>query len=461
MKLTPLQFKALGVGPSRRECIRLGVATLLAGGMVRAKPVKRPAKAKQVLVLFTAGGMSQFETWDPKPNAPEEIRGEFGSIATAVPGLRFGEHLPKLAKLADKLTVLKSMTHDDIDHGSACYLALTGQFHPRKSSNPGPSPNDFPTLGAILQRVRPHPELPASAVHVNGPVQLPLLPGPGNGAGLLGRAYDPFTLNDPGDAATVLQNLGLSIGVSPRRHENRRGLLEQLDRREELGDSHPQSVQAAYDFLSTKTIRNAFDLSQEPASLHEAYGKYRSGQTCLLARRLVEAGVPWVTAFFNHSMRGQDREPNNTEVYGWDTHNDIFLSLKEHLLPRFDHSFAALLQDMDDRGLLKDTLVACIGEFGRAPQVAVEKSFKGTLPGRRHWGACYSVVLAGAGIQRGAVYGASDKQGAYPQSHPVTPGDLVATLFDALGIDPASHYTDATNRPYTIASGQPVTGLFG
>jgi hypothetical protein len=180
-----------------------------------------------------------------------------------------------------------------------------------------------------------------------------------------------------------------------------------------------------------------------------------------LARRLVEAGVPWVTVFFNHNIRGQDDRPDDTDEYGWDTHNDIFDAMRTHLLPRFDHSFTALLEDLGQRGMLKDTLVVCMGEFGRAPRVAVEKTFKGSSPGRKHWAACYSVVLAGAGVTPGAIYGASDRHGAYPKANPVTPGDLSATLFHALGVDPAGHYRDGTDRPYRIADGRPVTGLFG
>jgi hypothetical protein len=180
-----------------------------------------------------------------------------------------------------------------------------------------------------------------------------------------------------------------------------------------------------------------------------------------LARRLVEAGVPWITVFFNHNIRGQDDHPELADEYGWDTHNDIFVTMRELLLPSFDHSFSALLEDLEARGLLKDTLVVCMGEFGRAPLVAVERSFKGRSPGRKHWAQCYSVVLAGAGIRRGAVYGASDRHGAYPQANPVTPGDLAATLFHALGIPADTQFTDLTNRPHRATSGNPVTAEYG
>ena len=180
-----------------------------------------------------------------------------------------------------------------------------------------------------------------------------------------------------------------------------------------------------------------------------------------MARRLVEAGVPWITVFFNHGIRGQDDHPDDTDEYGWDTHNDIFEAMQRHLLPRFDVSLSALLEDLEARGLLRDTLVVVMGEFGRAPRVAVEKTFAGRgSPGRKHWAACYSVVLAGAGVTPGAVFGTSDRFAAYPQSDPVTPGDLTATLFHALGVDPSGHYTDPTDRPYRIAAGDPVVRLF-
>jgi hypothetical protein len=396
-----------------------------------------------VLVVFAPGGQSQFETWDPKPNAPEEIRGAFGTIATQTPGLRIGEHLPKLATLSDKYAVVRSLTHDDVDHGSACYLALTGQFHPRKSSNPSVSPNDFPTLGAIVHRVRPSDRFPRSAVYLNGPILLP----------------DPLFLGDPSETKEFVSGLTLPDEVADDRLAARRQLVRTLDR-SSLADQHLATVRVANDLLDSARVREAFDLSREPDKVRDAYGRYRAGQTCLLARRLVEAGVPWVTAFFNHTIRGQDTHPETTDAYGWDTHNDIFAALKDHLLPRFDQTFSTLLKDLEDRGLLQDTLVVCMGEFGRAPRVALEKNFTGTSPGRKHWAGSYSAVLAGAGVRGGAVYGSSDRNAAYPQSDPVTPGDFTATLFHALGIDPSDHYTDAANRPYRIATGDPITKLF-
>ena len=460
--MLPFAASAVPVGslPSRRDWLALGIPALLAGHL-SAIPKQVRQRAKSVLIVFASGGQSQLETWDPKPHAPAEIRGAFGSIPTSVPGVRFCEHLPEVAKLANKLTVVRSMTHDDLDHGSACYLALTGQFHPRKSSNPPASRSDFPTLGAVVHRVRPSDRFPHSAVHVNGPILLPELTGPGNTAGFLGRKYDPFVVPDPTDTATLVNGLTRASDVPGERASSRRELLARLDARPAIAQRHAASTAAAFEVLDSPAVRDAFDLDREPAKVRDRYGRYRAGQACLLARRLVEAGVPWVTAFFNHSIRGQDKFPTDTDAYGWDTHNDIFEAMKDHLLPRFDRTFAALLTDLDARGLLKETLVVAMGEFGRSPVVALEKNFDGTTPGRKHWGGCYSVVLAGAGIGEGAVYGSSDRRAAYPQADPVTPGDLTATLLHALGLDPAGHYTDAANRPYRLATGDPVTKLFG
>jgi hypothetical protein len=231
-------------------------------------------------------------------------------------------------------------------------------------------------------------------------------------------------------------------------------------------EADPQMLQMngiyrqAFELLASPRGRQAFDLAAEPPALRDRYGRNRTGQACLLARRLVEAGVPWITVVATHTNRGQDKYPEDTDAYGWDTHNDIFDSLKTHLLPRFDQSFSALLEDLDRRGLLDETLVVCMGEFGRAPLVAFEAKFAGQSPGRKHWANVYSIVMAGAGIGRGRTYGASDRIGARPYESPVTPGDIAATMFSALGIDPASHYTDPTGRPLAIATGKPLAGLY-
>lgn len=457
-----------GSPPTRRDWLRIGLPTLGAATLFQrhlrvasAAPTAHRRRAKSVLVIFCSGGQSQYETWDPKPNAPAEVRGEFASIPTTVPGVRLCEHLPKVAKLAHRFLIVRSMTHDDVDHGSACYLSLTGQFHPQKSSNPPPRPTDFPALGAVLHRVRPERRFPHAAFHVNGPLLAPREHAPGQFGGFLGRGYDPIELGPVDKSNAILAGLHAPDDVDRERDLARRGLLDQLDARYTLpAPGHRELRRQAHELIDKPEIQRAFDLSQEPAALRDRYGRYRSGQACLLGRRLVEAGVPWVTVFFNHNIRGQDEMPWEPDEYGWDTHNDLFRDMKEILLPRFDQSFSALLDDLHERGLLKETLVVVLGEFGRAPLVAREKTFAGSSPGRKHWGQCYSIVLAGAGITPGAVYGSSDRLGAYPATHPVSPPDLFATLFGALGLPAETHYTDLTGRPYRLTTGQPIRALF-
>jgi len=449
--------------PTRRDVLRLTFPAALGTAFTHAcaqASTHGPGfgRAKSVLVVFTPGGQSQLDTWDPKPNAPEEIRGAFRTIGTSVTGLRVCEHLPALAKLANRYAVLRSMTHDDLDHGSACYLALTGQFHPRKSSNPPPRPTDFPALGAVLKRHRPAKHFPHTAVNVNGPLLAPKEVSPGQYGGFLGRAYEPAELGDVTQSERLLGSLDLPDDVSADRLSSRRELLGKLDA---AAINDPLS-RKAFELVNAPHVRAALDLERETTKLRDRYGRHRSGQACLMARRLVEAGVPWITVFFNHGIRGQDDAPDTTDEYGWDTHNDIFDAMRTHLLPRFDSSVSTLLDDLQQRGLLDSTLVVIMGEFGRAPLVAIEKTFAGQgSPGRKHWAACYSVVLAGAGVTPGAIYGASDRHAAYPQADPTTPGDLAATMFHALGIAGDSHYTDPTDRPYRMTTGNPVTKLFG
>lgn len=461
------------VGISRREWLRLGgLAGLgLLTSRVQASPAARLVpgfgRARSILVVYTSGGMSQLDTWDPKPDAPEEIRGAFATVPTRVPGTRFCEHLPRVAALADRFTLVRTISHDDTDHGSATYLALTGHFHARKSSNPLPRPGDLPTFGSLLHRVRPAREFPCSAVHVNGPVLVPEIVAPGQFAGLLGRGCEPLTLGDVTQGPVEVAGLEPFPDLPPVRLRERETLLQSLDgyRRDlaarpaarDMGEMY----RSAYAFLDSPIGRDAFDLGREPRGVRERYGLHRSGQACLLARRLIEAGVPYVCAFFNHTIRGQDRDPRDTELYGWDTHNDIFDSLRDHLLPRFDQSFATLLQDLEQRGLLEQTLVVVMGEFGRAPLVALEPTFAGAAPGRKHWAQVYSVLLAGAGVSRGGLVGASDRQAAYPRTRPIPPWDLNATMFHALGIDPAGHFRDSEDRPYLLCQGQPIAEAYG
>lgn len=423
-------------------------------------------RARAVIFVVANGGQSQIDTWDPKPLAPLEIRGEFQPIATATPGTLLCEHLPHLAALTDRFAIIRSMSHEDLDHGSALYLTLTGMYHARRSSNPPPAETDWPTHGAVVKRLKPAQQFIDSAVHINGPALIPINVGPGQNAGFLGPDYHPLLLGDVTAQDTVLPGLAVLPDVTVARRETRKQLLERLEQRlHHLPDSRSTYeyrllAERAYDLLARPEVQHAFDLEREAPATRLRYGLDRSGQACLLARRLVEAGVTWITVFWNHSGRGQDLAPHDPIQYGWDTHNDIFYALREHLLPRFDRSFSALLEDLHQRGLLDQTLVVCAGEFGRAPLVALEKRFAGESPGRKHWSSCYSVVCAGAGVRGGLVLGSSDNRGAYPTSEKFGPWDLTATMFSALGIDPQGHFTTKSGQQFPLTGGRPIEALY-
>jgi uncharacterized protein (DUF1501 family) len=282
----------------------------------------------------------------------------------------------------------------------------------------------------------------------------------------LGRAYEPLVVGDPNSAAGAIPGLVAQEGLPTIRHNDRLSLKQALDHYAQRLEADPRALdmsrqfQQAYALLASPAAREAFNLDAEPAAIRDRYGRHRSGQALLLARRLVEAGVPYINVIWNHSNRGQDDAPDDTDLYGWDTHNDIFAALKDRLLPRFDESFSALIEDLDQRGLLSQTLVVCMGEFGRAPRVALEPKFAGATPGRKHWASVYSIVASGAGVSRGAVLGASDRLGGEPVTDKYGPWDVAATMYSALGIDPRGHYTDTFGRPYLITSGRPIEALY-
>jgi hypothetical protein len=464
---------------SRREWLRIGglaglnwalpglIPQRAAAESITSSTVPGFGKAKSVIVVFASGGQSQIDMWDPKPDAPEEIRGAFGSINTAVPGVRFSEHMPQIARIADKLCIVRSMAHEDLDHGSAFYLSMTGRYHRRRSGNPLPSPEDMPCHGAVLHRVRPNSAFSQTAIHLNGPAEVPLIIAPGQFGGFLGRGYDPLTLGDVTKDEIAVPSLLPHADVPSIRMESRQSLLQAVEQNMRLMEHQKPGLDKtvlydqAFRMLARQGAREAFDLSKEPDELRDRYGRNRSGQACLLARRLVQAGVPLVTVIWSHNNRGQDIDPTNTDLYGWDNHNDIFEGLRNHLLPRFDRGFSALIEDLDQKGMLDDTLVICMGEFGRAPLVALERNFAGATPGRKHWSWVYSIAIAGAGVQRGAVVGESDSRGAYPRTEQYGPWDVMATMFSALGIDPHQHYFDPVNRPIQICDGRVMDALYG
>jgi hypothetical protein len=487
MVKTRLPLSGLATCSTRRQWLTLGVSVaigscsrrLVAEDLNPAAPGTRGwNRAKSVVVIFANGGQSQLDMWDPKPLAPVEVRGEFSTIATRVPGMAFGEHLPRLAAIADRFTVLRSMSHEDLDHGSAAYLALTGFYHQRRSGNPSPSPNDLPTLGAVIRRVARRNDLVAEAVHLNSPALVPREPAPGQFSGILGPANEPLSFDDVRDDRDSVEQSaeptaagGLVTGLADReqlpkpRFGDRLSLKQDLDTLSPLGND-PRAAELrqryleAHDILVSTRAREAFQLSLEPRTLRDQYGLHRSGQALLLARRLVEAGLPFIQVFWNQSNRGQDHEPHRTDAYGWDTHNDIFDALRERLLPRFDQGLATFLLDLEQRGLLDQTLVICMGEFGRAPRVALERNFAGTSPGRKHWPNVYSILLTGAGVARGAVVGASDRLGGEPITQRYGPWDVSATILHALGIDPRTHYVDPLGRPLPVSQGLPIEAIY-
>jgi hypothetical protein len=428
-------------------------------GLLRAREIapRSPqggfGRAKSCILIFLWGGPSQLDTWDPKPSAPEDIRGPFRAIATSVPGISISEHFPLLAQQVHRLAIVRSLNHDDAAHLSTAHRLLTGHLAPTPYSDAaGPSPRDWPHLGALVSKLRPTPGALPSAVNMPWTVMHPAAPGgkaPGQDAGWLGKAYDPFHLEgDPNRAGFHVDGLDLPDGISQRRLARRRTLVEELVGASGLSGQTPHSwdgyQQRALDGLISAEARGAFLIDREDPRLRDRYGRHIHGQCLLLARRLIEAGVGLVTVNWH-----------NDGHFFWDTHGDNFNQLKNRLMPPADQGFSALLEDLDCRGLLDETLVVWVGEFGRTPRIIKANS------GREHWPHCYSAVLAGAGVRRGSVFGSSDRWAAYPASDPVSPDDLGATILFALGIEPATMVKDALDRPLKINDGSPLLALFG
>ncbi|MBI3467055.1 MAG: DUF1501 domain-containing protein [Planctomycetes bacterium] len=417
--------------------------------------------AKACIFIFNFGGPSQLETWDLKPDAPEGIRGEFRPIRTSVPGTFISEHLPRLARLAHQYAIIRSMAHQDIEHQSGGYTGLTGHRHPNPRVFAVPTPEDAPPYGSVVSKVRPATGLVPS--FVSFPTTLfDAVIIPGQTAGWLGKNHDPLHIRqDPNDPSFSVRELALIEGVSAARLADRRRLLEGLEQR----DPSPQFAesrhgfdlfyQRAFQLLSSNATHSAFHVHREPAPVRDRYGRTTFGQCCLLARRLVEAGVPVVSIYFcSGGLTGlQASRP-------WDTHEGNFARLKNDLLPVTDQALAALLEDLEQRGLLKETLVAWIGEFGRTPRIGARSSPNGAKPdGRDHWPYCYSAVLAGGGIGGGRTHGASDRSAGHPADSPVSPADFAATIYHCLGVDPHGEITDQLNRPVRICEGTPVRAL--
>jgi hypothetical protein len=459
---------------SRREFLRagglslmgLGLPTLLrARGASAAVPSASFGKAKACILLFMWGGPAQQETWDLKPEAPENVRGEFRPIATEVPGIAISEHFPLLARQTRRLAIIRSVHHADVNHTTATHALLTGR--PILPGTEGRPDLQWPHYGAVLaqrNRGRERSVLPPF-------VQFrPTIPdgaprfvesSAGQGAGWLGPTLDPFTIDhDPSRPDYRVGELRLPEEVGSGRFEDRRRLLDVIEQQARDFDRAAQvgAMQGHYaracEMLTARRALEAFDLEQEDPRLRARYGLHPHGQAVLQARRLVEAGVPIVTVFW------QNDGLTNVSVY-WDTHNRNFIDLKTRLMPAADQAFSALLDDLEARGLLDETLVVWTGEFGRTPRVGqgVVGGAGAGRDGRDHWPHCFTTVLAGAGIRGGTVHGASDRWAAHPARDAVTPADVAATVYHALGVDPALELQDSLGRPQQLCPGEAIGSI--
>ncbi len=418
-----------------------------------ANSVSGFGKAKRCIFLFMWGGPSHLDTFDLKPDAPTDIRGPFQPIATSAPGVQICEHFQHLSKRMHKVSLIRSLTHDDPAHLSSAHATLTGNLAPvvRSDAEP-PSQRDSPHLGSVIAKLLPASHLP-TFVTVPWICSHPAAPGgqaPGQTAGWLGKRYSPLLLTgDPSVPGWKIPELSLLDTITADRLDAHRDLLRQVDAARvgldlagTVGEVDALRKQS-FDLLSSATVRRAFDLSQESDSTRDRYGRNIHGQCVLLARRLVEHGVPVVSVNWH-----------NDDKAFWDTHGNNFNRLKDDLIPPADQALAALLGDLEERRMLNDTLICWVGEFGRKPQITPGNA------GREHWPGCYSGLLAGAGIAGGAVYGASDTLGLAPSTDPVGPLDYAATVYHALGIPPDSTVTDRLGRPIAVCQGRVIHELW-
>lgn len=461
---------------TRRKLLQFagdGYLGLNLGGLWQAqaaasKTAAHPKPIRACILVFYYGGPSHLDTYDMKPDAPAEVRGEFKPISTSVPGLSVCEHLPRMARLMHKVALVRSVHHGARLHDSASIHALTG----RPLDGPdrellSPQPQFYPSLGSAVAYMRrqrtcdvPLVSLPFTFHNVHDV--------PCQGGGILGSAFDPLRIEaDPAKRRYRAAILRRAAELDRGRFAGRRERLAAMnDRTTPAAGSLSGLYEKAYRLLDSEAIHRAVDITQESRVMRERYGfgaepvavgegggggngaemgyaRQLRGQNLLLARRLVEAGVPFVNVY-DFKQQGQN----------WDAHFKCANQHKTHLLPQADQGLSALIEDLDTRGLLESTLVVAMGEFGRTPKINAEG-------GRDHWPDCYTVLLAGGGVQGGAMYGASDKIGAYPAIDPVTPGDLAATIFARFGINPASEIRDSFGRPHRLAAGEPIERLFG
>src|SRR5438309_4761660 len=470
-------------GITRRELLRVGGSAVLGMGLADIFGLQQATanqgisggpgfgKAKSVILLYLQGGPSHLDLWDPKDDVPDKVRSVFKAIDTKLPGVKVTELMPKFAQVLDKLTLIRSMSYTPVglfNHTAAIYQMLTGytadKVSPSGQLEP-PSPKDFPNVGSNIVRLKPPvvPMLPF--VMLPRPLQESNVVGKGGTAGFLGRAYDPYYLYPPGDDLDMnkmehikIDDLRLRQEVSSRRLERRAKMREIINE----GMPALEKATAKYDLdeyygkalglVLSGRARNAFDLSREKRELRERYGMNTFGQSCLLARRLIEAGTRFVEVNWPKVA--------NSDNHSWDVHVGLTKRMKEQSGPMLDAGLSSLIADLDERGLLAETLVVAVGEFGRSPQRGVSTSGnENNDDGRDHWPYCYTGVVAGAGIKRGNVYGKSDKTASAPLENPVHPCDLLATIYHSVGINPSTIVYNHLNQPRELVQGETITGI--
>jgi Protein of unknown function (DUF1501) len=449
---------------SRRSFLRagaVGAGSLMLPQLLAAHAEPNRKRASRCIFLFLNGGPSQLDTFDMKPAAPSGIRGPYKPIATSVPGVSICERLPRLASWMHKVAVVRSVTHQLTAHNSSAAYALSGHS-PGSDAAIAPTANDHPTYGSVVARLAPAGQLPPFVLTPTYLFDMGF-PTPSAGGGWLGRSFDPFPVvrNQMMSASPrwtgelpVPTGMTLSDEMTSRRLLDREALKGQLGREGAMnvGEAFDVHRKKALELILSPEAQRAFDLNQEPNRVRDRYGRFEMGQVFLLARRMIEAGVRFVTA-------NAVSNPPNTKLSAfqiWDTHFDHFRLYDSHLLPEFDQAFSALLSDLSDRGLLDETLVLAMGEFGRTPKI--NNSDGG---GRDHWSRAYSVLLAGGPIRGGIIYGRTDAIAGEVKDFPVRPDDLAATLYEALGIPHDMMLHDLRQRPHRIADGDPVRALFG
>lgn len=447
---------------SRRQMIKVGGLSLLGmtlPKLLQAEAIKNgpKAKAKSVIFLFQWGGPSHIDMFDMKPNAPEQIRGPHKPISSNADGIQVSERLPRVSKIMDKVTLIRSLHHTMKNHNSAGYYALSGHEPPSDDQRLRDSLSLFPAYGSMVDKLAPGPaDVPTfiSYPHVIADGSIT----PGQHASFLGKVHDPlFIPQDPNAKDFALPELSLPANLSYERVTARRELQKIVDAQARMMDysAAAKGLDSYYEralaMLHSPKLRDAFNLSAEPEVMREAYGRTTYGQGCLLARRLVEAGTKFVTVYFSDNIGGQ-----STESGGWDTHGfnntRMYPIVEKYHLPITEQTLPTLLNDLETRGLLDTTLVVWMGEFGRTPRINENAS-------RDHWPQCYTALFAGGGVKRGYVYGASDKNGAYPAENPVRPDDIAATIYHLLGIDPHTEVYDTAKRPLAITNGKPIMDI--